>query len=311
MAFVWQISVLHLYKGALLSGVLLKDKPVLYNKQISSIRNLRKVFKSYLTNVCDQTDITILFDHKTIHTKTNEHGGFSIALDFIPKGDCKIRLTEESQDLEILQTYPVVFKETDSSFDVISDIDDTIIYSYTASFFKRIGTLVFSNPEKRKPIKFTQDLLEVLKKHKIRVFYVSKSESNLFNMLTAFIEHNNLPKGPLILTPYLKFAQLFKSKEHNFKLEHIQFIIKNTGNKKFVLFGDDSQKDMEIYTHIVKEFPKRILKVYIRQTKPQILPYQKQMWEKLKSTHVPFDYFKAEQKLNIEKEITQLKNSIL
>ena len=310
MAVVWQISILHLNKRTLLSGVLLMDKPFIYDKKTSRFRNLLKVVKSYFIDVCKNKEITISIGNKIINTQTDEHGSFSVDLDYIPKGECKINFTGEKQTLEFLQTYPIIFKNTESSFDVISDIDDTIIYSYTADFFKRIGTLAFTTPRKRKPIEFTQDLMEEFKKQDIRVFYVSKSESNLFSMLTTFIEYNKLPKGQLFLTPYLKFGQLFKSKKHNFKIENIRFVLKNSGNKKFVLFGDDSQKDMEVYTNIVEEFPERILKIYIRQTKLKILPYQKQMWEKLRVTKVPVNYFKADHKLDIVNEFAQLKNSI-
>ena len=310
MAVVWQISILHLNKRALLSGVLLKDKPFIYDKKISSFRNLLKVVKSYFIDVCKNREITITIGNKKINTQTDEHGGFSVDLDYIPKGEYKINFTGDKQTLEFLQTYPIVFKNTRGSFDVISDIDDTIIYSYTASFFKRIGTIAFTLPHKRKPIEFTQNLLEEFKKQDSRVFYISKSESNLFRLLSTFIEKNNLPRGPLFLTPYLKFSQLFKSKKHNFKLDNIRFVLKNSGNKKFVLFGDDSQRDMEVYTIIVKEFRERILKVYIRQTQRKILPYQKLMWEKLELTEVPVNYFKANHELDIVNEFAQLKNSI-
>lgn len=310
MAIVWQISILHLNKRALLSGVLLMDKPFIYDKKIGSFRNLLKVVKSYFIDVCKNREITITIDNKKINTQTDKHGNFSVDLDFIPDSDIKISFTGDAKPLNIIQTYPVIFKNTKGSFDVISDIDDTIIYSYTASFFKRIGTIAFTTPKKRKPIEFTQNLLEEFKKQDCRVFYISKSESNLFALLSTFIEKNNLPKGPLFLTPYLKFGQLFKPKKHNFKIEKVRFVLKNSGNKKFVLFGDDSQRDMEVYSDIVKEFPERILKVYIRQTQRKILPYQKRMWKILELTEVPVNYFKADHTLDIVKEFAQLKNSI-
>ena len=309
MAIVWQLSVLHLNKSALISGVLLKDRPFTYNKQISGFKNLLKVVKSYFIGVCDDQEIIIAIGNKNIKTRTNDRGGFSYTLDFIPNNDIKISFPTDANPLNIIQSYPIIFKNTNSSFDVISDIDDTIIFSYTADFFKRIRTVAFTTPDKRKPVEFTQHLLEEFKKEDIRVFYVSKSESNLFSMLSYFIEKNKLPKGSLFLTPYLKLGQLFKSKKHNFKIENIRFIFENSGNKKYVLFGDDSQADMEVYANVVKEFPERILKIYIRQTKPKILSTQKKMWEKLRATKVPVNYFKEENTLNVSNEMSQLKNN--
>jgi len=306
MSVVWQLSLIHFNKRVLIKGVLLQEEPFIYNKNTSSFKNLLKVGKSYTIDTCIDSNITISFENKTIYTKTNTQGGFLELLDFIPKGEPKISLTKSGQPLKIIQTYPITFKETAGNFDVISDIDDTIVYSYTADFFKRVGTLAFTTPNKRKPIEFTQNLFEEFKKQDIRVFYISKSEGNLFNMLSTFIEHNKLPKGPLFLTPYLKFSQLFISKKNNFKRKNIRFILENSGNKKFVLLGDDSQKDMTVYTAIIKDFPDRIIKVYIRQTKHKILPRQKNMMSKLKKTNIPVTYFKATNNLDIAKELINL-----
>lgn len=312
MTVVWQISALHLNNKTLLSGVILKNSPFTYDNQIGSFKNLLKVGKSYFIGICAHQKITITTNNITIQTTTDEHGSFSVVLDFLLTGEIIIKIVSSDKPLKILQTYPVIFQNTESTFDVISDIDDTIIVSYTADFFKRVATLAFTAPQKRKSIDFTLHLLKEFEKQDARVFYVSKSESNFFGMLTSFIEHNNLPKGQLILTPYLKLCQLLSpNKKHNFKVSHIRFILENSGTKNFVLFGDDSQRDMEIYSEIAQAFPDRILKIYIRQTKKKVLLYQKRMWEKLKSTGVPVEYFKTNSDVNVVKEMEQLKNNIL
>ena len=308
LAIIWQISALHFTNKTLLSGVLLKDSPFIYDKQIGRFKNLLKVGKSYFIGVCANEEITIATSNKTIQIRTDEYGSFSLVLDFLFTGEITIKITPENKPLKIIQSYPVVFHNIESPFDVISDIDDTILVSYTADFFKRVGTLAFTVPHKRKSIDFTHKLLKEFEKQDARVFYVSKSESNFFGMLTSFIEYNNLPKGQLILTPYLKFGQLLNAKKkRNFKVNHIRLILKNSGIKKYVLFGDDSQRDMEIYSEIAKEFPEKVLKIYIRQTKKKVLLYQKRMWEKLKSTGVTVQYFKADSNVDVVKEMEQLK----
>jgi len=304
---VWKISALQLDNKTLISGVLLKDTPFLYNKHISKFKNLKKVIKTYFIPVYANKKISINTDDQTINTTTDQHGGFSVIVDFLINGNIKIKINNGAEPLVILQTYPILFKTTESPFDIISDIDDTILVSYTADFFKRIGTVIFTSPGKRKVIDFTQKLFKEFKKYDARVFYVSKSESNLFAMLTSFIEHNKLPKGKLILTPYLSISQQKKKKKGiHYKLDHIKFILDHTKTKKYVLIGDDSQKDMEVYSQIATEFPERILYIYIRQTKRKILPYQKKMWQKLNSTSVPTKYFDDRSKIDLKNEFRQL-----
>ncbi len=308
---VWQISICHLTNNrTLFRGVLLNKAPFKYDKKIGALRNLVKVIKSYFISVYANKDISITSNGETIKVTTDTHGSFQIIVEFQHNGALKIYAEGQNEPLKQLQSYPTTFHETNSAFDVISDIDDTIIVSYTADLFKRIGTLAFKTPHKRKVIEFTQKIFAEFKKLDARLFYVSKSESNLFGMLTAFIEHNNLPKGPLFLTPYLKLYQLVNpKKEVNFKIDRIRFLIKNTHNKKYVLFGDDSQGDIEIYTAIAMDFPQRILKIYIRQTKSKILLKQKRMMENLESTGVPINYFRSDDNLQVSNELTQLKNT--
>ena len=310
---VWQISICHLVNNrTLFRGVILNKAPFKYDKKIGALRHLVKVIKSYFISVYANKDISMISNGKTIKTTTDTNGSFQIITEFQHLGALKIYIEGQKEPLKQLQSYPTIFLETNSAFDVISDIDDTIIVSYTADLFKRIVTLVFKTPHKRKVIEFTQKMFAEFKKQDARIFYVSKSESNLFGMLTAFIEHNNLPKGPLFLTPYLKLYQLVNhKKEVDFKIDRIRFLIKNTDNKKYVLFGDDSQSDIEIYTAIAIDFPQRILKVYIRQTKSKILLKQKRMMENLESTGLPVNYFRSDDTLQVAYELTHLKNTSL
>lgn len=307
---VWQISALHLNKKTLLSGVILRDSPFTYESQISNFRNLINVCKSYFIGVYANKEILITTNDKTINTNTDKYGSFTIVIDHLHKGELIIKTPDNDKRLKILQTYPVIFQNTKSLFNVISDIDDTILISYTADFMKRISAVIFTPPQKRKVVGFTQNLLKEFEKHDTFVLYISKSESNLFALLTSFIKHNKLPIGNLILTPYLKFSQLFHPKKgRNYKLDKICFILDNTGTKNFVLLGDDSQKDMEVYSEVVKKFPKRILKIYIRQTKRKILPYQKRMWSKLELLGIPVVYFNDNTSMDFQNEINQLKHT--
>jgi phosphatidate phosphatase APP1 len=202
-----------------------------------------------------------------------------------------IYTNEYQQPLEFVQHYPVIFSDTSGPYDVISDIDDTIMVSYTADFLKRITTVAFNSAQRRRTISYTYHLFKALEKQDSRMFYVSKSESNLFGMISTFLIYHKLPKGDIFLTPYLKFNQLFSSKKgKSYKEETISFIIKNS-SKKFILVGDDSQKDMNAYTTVAMGFPDRIYKIYIRQTKRLRSKRQLEKWQELKSTGANIIYF--------------------
>ncbi|MCF6171766.1 MAG: App1 family protein [Bacteroidales bacterium] len=305
MPVVWQISAIHFNNKTLLKGVLLTVAPIGYSKQQGRLRNLLKVVNSYFIAVYGNKEIFIRVHGKTIAARTDKYGSFSVAVGFPIEEKPVIESGETGQALRILQDYPVIFKTTTGPFDVISDIDDTILVSYTAKFFKRIGTLSLTSPQKRKSIPFTLKLLNEFETRNCRVFYISKSESNLFGLLNSFIEHHALPKGILLLTPYLRLTQLVRPKKgRDFKLKHIRFILGQSENKLLVLIGDDSQRDMEIYTGVALEFPGRIANVFIRQTKPFRSMRQKKQWESLKKAMPSAVYFGDDDE--VEKEIVHL-----
>jgi phosphatidate phosphatase APP1 len=307
---IWQLSILSIADNkSFVSGVILKSDPAIYHKNVGFIKSFINVATTYFIKPLANKTITIHANNQHFTTKTDQHGGFNTIINL--KVEALVEITTPQTGpipLKTIQNYPVRFLETQSAFDVISDIDDTIVSSHTANTFKRITTVSFVPPHKRKAIRFTQHFFRAIKNEGGKLYYVSKSESNLFGVLSYFIKYDsNFPQGILFLTPYINFFQLlFSKKPKDFKKDKIAFILQHSGSKKFILFGDDSQKDMEIYFDIANLFPKRILKIYIRQTKPTSKPKQTEMWKKLQTLKTPIAYFNDE--MDIKKEINALKN---
>ena len=313
-ASVWEFSILNLSKTSFwYRGVILKGKHDSRPKKNSALRNAISVLKSYFFNVYAHQNITIKIGLKTLTTKTDAFGRFQVISEIGSDTVTDITIAVSGLDLplKIVQNYPIRFQAPQRTLDIISDIDDTILESNTANIYKRIKTLLFLVPEKRTVITFTKNMYQAWQDVNPRLFYVSKSESNLYVLLTAFIKHNNLPCGMLLLTPYLSLIQLIKGqKPKDFKLNTIRFLIVNSRSDNYVLFGDDSQKDMSIYATLAKEYPDLILKIYIRQTGKSISNKQQVMWENLNATGVSASYFIPEHEESILNEIKVLKQQL-
>jgi phosphatidate phosphatase APP1 len=291
MPLIWQLSAAHFGTKTLLHGVLAQDMPPLFSTESSSIKNLLNLLKSYFITLFSHAEIIIEVNGRKIKSKTDKHGEFLVELDFLVNEHIKIYTKDGDHRIKAVQEYPVIFPELAGEYEVVSDIDDTIMVSYTADFFKRIITVALKGPYKRRTIDFTQHLFKALEKQQSRIFYISKSESNLFGMINTFLKYHQLPKGDIFLTPYLKFTQLFSQKKGKaYKEDRISFIIENS-SKKIILIGDDSQKDMEAYATMFTKFPKRIFKIFIRQTKSSRSQNQIQKWQALKATGANIVYF--------------------
>ena len=156
---------------------------------------------------------------------------------------------------------------------IITDIDDTIIQTQITSFLrlKMIYLTFMKNASKRKPIRQAAAFLKALETGRDPanpaynpVFYVSKSPWNLYEILTEFLEINQMPKGPLFLRdfgiPFRRIPIAFKG----FKYRKIKKILKAYPDMPFVLIGDSGEKDADIYIQLAKDFPNRIRAIYIR-----------------------------------------------
>ncbi len=296
MAVVWHLSAIEFLDKTIVSGVLLTHLPNSKNKINNWHRNASAVIGSYFHKACINTEIRISSNNHTIRSVTDENGGFTAVFNFKIENDILIHFPENETQIKTIQSYPIFFKDPTSHLNVITDIDETVMVSFTANFFKRIFTTLFKIPKKRGVISFTKELFNSLSDKNPRYFYVSKSENNLFKIISNFIQHNDLPVGPLILTPYLNTTQLIGSKKaRGFKLKAIDTLISNSKNEQFILVGDDSQGDMEIYTAIAKKYKLNVSNIYIRQTKKTISTVQKQKWEALKNTGVNSYYFKRDE----------------
>jgi phosphatidate phosphatase APP1 len=97
-------------------------------------------------------------------------------------------------------------------------------------------------------------------------FYVSSSEWNLYDDLNEFFKHNGLPKGAFLLNNIKKWHELLKTgkTKHEGKLMRVTRILKAFPKQRFILLGDNSQSDPQIYTSIANKYPEQILAIYIR-----------------------------------------------
>ncbi len=306
MAFVWQISALQFNNIVQISGVVLSgDLPDRRLKK-SVFQNITSVIKSYFIKPYSNNKLTVRYGDNLFPALTDDFGGFSIEVRNDGVKNVDVLIPEKDIPLEIYQKYPVFIEETTSELSIITDIDDTILVSYIGSFYKRLKTLFLVTPHKRKSVDFTLRLLNAVSMKGGRAFYVSKSESNLFEILTTFIVNNNLPKGKLFLTPYLNIRNLVISRKGNdFKINNIKYIIENSPGKNFILLGDDTQRDTEVYKHILELFPGRIVKVFIRKTLVELKGLKKENMENLKNINVPVIYFSDEDDIAEELKIIE------
>jgi phosphatidate phosphatase APP1 len=188
-----------------------------------------------------------------------------------------------------------------TQYGFISDIDDTIMVSHSATIGRRLKELFARNPRTRKVFNEVGEHYKLLAQahteHKAPnpFFYVSSSEWNLYDYLHDFFDHNGLPKGAFLLNQVKRWYELLKTgkTKHEGKLLRVLRILHTFPKQKFILFGDNTQSDPAIYAKLAERFPQQIFAVYIRNVIPSHAEESKQFLEKIKGFGINTCLFEA------------------
>ena len=195
---------------------------------------------------------------RAVETVSDSEGYFRVEMEVpaLPAGWHEIKL--QLLDLPAEETGRVLVPPADAEFGVVSDLDDTVIQSDVTRKVRMLVKLALSNARTRKPFEGVAAFYRALHRDRNPFFYVSKSPHNLYSPLVEFLQHQQLPAGPLLLRDY----GLRASKDH--KARAIENILATYPALRFILVGDSGEQDPEIYADILGRFPGRIRVIYIR-----------------------------------------------
>jgi phosphatidate phosphatase APP1 len=186
-----------------------------------------------------------------------------------------------------------------NSYDIISDIDDTLLISHSRNWWKKFRLLIMHDPSRRRPfdgvVAHYQQLYEHNSQKGSCLFsYVSSSEWNLYPFIRAFFRVQELPRGIYLLNSLkTSFADLFRSGQgaHGHKLQKITELCHFYPDHHFILLGDDTQQDPVLYMHAARKFPRQIACIYIRHTRRRPNKEVTAMLDEIGRMGVPYCYF--------------------
>jgi phosphatidate phosphatase APP1 len=158
----------------------------------------------------------------------------------------------------------------DAEYGIISDIDDTVIQSSATNLLAMGKTVLLNNARTRLPFAGVAEFYKALQlgrngKRNNPFFYVSSSPWNTYDLLKEFLDLNQIPAGPLLLRDIGFGGETSLRGGHmGHKFREISQILQAYPHLNFVLIGDSGQEDPKIYREVVRQFPNRVLAIYIR-----------------------------------------------
>ncbi|EWH03300.1 hypothetical protein Q427_04140 [Halomonas sp. BC04] len=164
----------------------------------------------------------------------------------------------------------------DTDLLVISDIDDTVMYTGVANKLRMLYRLFVKPAHQRTAFPGVAAFYQALyvgesEAARRPILYVSRGPWSIYEMLEEFFQMNDIPVGPILFLrewgiswrrPWPRRAE-----EHKYAL--ITRMLDLFEDLPCVLIGDSGQHDPEVYTRIVKEYPGRVKAVYIRRIDSQ------------------------------------------
>ncbi len=282
MATLWQLTAMVYPQRTLLFGVVLYGDTTTSKGTSSSLKSSLAIASSYFRKTCAGARLKAKWGNCVLATQTDARGGFYLETSEPLDHSDNLELSVEGEPLACDDHVFHIHFMRETGDLVISDIDDTVLVSHTNTRLKRLFTTLFRSYVKRRPVQETSRIFDGLGRKQNDHVYVSRSEYNLFPLLSNFFAHHGLPEGPLLLTPFLSFKSLLHDKKDpDFKIKTIQFLLEHSGHQKVVLIGDDTQHDLQIYAEIAKTHGSRIKKVFIRQTNAGVDKRHSPDWSEL------------------------------
>lgn len=265
-----------------LSGRVLEDEDFIPLDEVDSpLENLLNMFKRFESDEVGGARLLARFQGVEQVGTTDPDGYFQFELAGPqPAGESEwyqvqLELPDylDQNGQPVMATGQVLVPPASARFGVISDIDDTIVWSNAVNKLQMLLIILLRNERTRVPFKGVAGFYQALRQgaggsEQNPIFYVSSSPWNLYNLLLEFMTIHQIPVGPILLRDYGGRLLFSAGDHHAHKLSKIEPLLQLYPDLPFILIGDSGQQDPEIYREIVQKYPGRIRVIYIRSVNP-------------------------------------------
>jgi phosphatidate phosphatase APP1 len=241
--------------------------------QDSSWRNFRRMLRRFNSNEVPDVSVRAELGLITGEGVTDDEGYFQVTL-----GPPELAGAGEWKTAEVhvvaapvkgaqpaRATAEILVPTPDAELGIISDIDDTVLQTHVTQTLKMLWVTLVGSAYTRMPFEGTTELYRALVagasgRANNPVFYVSKSPWNLYDFLVDFMDHHELPRGPLLL----RDIGLHEAPPLDHKSAAVESLLETYSDLPFILIGDSGERDPDIYLETARRHPQRVRAIYIR-----------------------------------------------
>ena len=259
-------------------GRVLEDKKIARAKEGDGlIENLLNMYKRFESDEVPGATLQLQLGSKTYTVITDKEGYF--VFDINPDEPLITEALYHVLPLTLIDApipwsavtveAEMMIPPADAEYGIISDIDDTIIQTGAVNMLAMGKTVLLGNARTRLPFAGVTEFYKALQlgrngRRNNPFFYVSSSPWNMYDLLTDFMDLNEIPAGPVLLRDFGLNESFISGDYMDHKFTAIAQILDTYPHLNFVLAGDSGEQDPPIYYEVVKRYPGRIISIYIR-----------------------------------------------
>jgi len=243
----------------------------------SKLRSFRRMLRRFFSRELPEATVRAMLGESTVGGRTDDEGYFDVLVAPLaappPSGSggdwqsAEVEVTSAKVRglVPVRATAELLIPGPAATLGIISDIDDTVLQTHVTQKLKMIWVTLSGSAFTRMPFEGTSELYHALAagssgRARNPVFYVSKSPWNLYDFLVDFLDHHQLPRGPLLL----RDIGLREAPPVDHKSAAVRELLDTYPELPFVLLGDSGERDPEIYLETAARYPGRIAAIYIR-----------------------------------------------
>lgn len=228
--------------------------------------NARRGWRNFVTAEVAGADVRVTVAGRVFHTTSDRAGTIDVRLPNpgLPPGWHTVEVCVAGEEPA---TADVLVVGDDVDFGIVSDIDDTVITTWLPRLLVATYNTFVLAEEARTPVEGMSDLYAALLADRpgAPTVYVSTGPWNAARALSRFLAHHDYPRGPLLLTDWgpTNTGWFRSGPEH--KLRCLRALAEDFPAIRWVLVGDDGQRDPVIYAEFARERPERVRAIAIRE----------------------------------------------
>jgi len=200
-----------------------------------------------------------------VHRVISDRGGYvdAVVASDLPPGWHDVELAVRAGSV----TARVFVVDPEVRSGIVSDIDDTVMVTFAPRLLLAVWNTLVLHENARRPVPGMAQLYQRLLRDEPRapVLYLSTSAWNAAPALGRFLQRHGYPAGPLLLTDWGPTNTGWFRSGAQHKRDSLRRLTRELPQVRWLLVGDDGQRDPEIYAELAAEQPDRVRGVAIRQ----------------------------------------------